>query len=368
MGSPDSSGGNAFCVVIPAYQPDERLVALVDQLRGGAGDAEGASANGSGTSLSLVVVDDGSVGCDDVFSQVEARGVPVIHFTHNRGKGAALKEGLGWAAREGFSLAVTADSDGQHTRDAILGVARCAEENPGCLVLGVRDVAQMPRRSRAGNTLTRTLFGMLYNVRLTDTQTGLRGIPLARIDQLLSLAGDRYEYEMNMLVHSGKLFGGIREVPIPTVYFESNSGSHFNAIRDGARVYKVLFGSMPKFLVVSLTSFLIDYSLFSAFLYSGGLSTVAATLSARAVSATYNYLMNRHWAFDNPGEHYTFWRYVVLSVALVAANSALMHLLVDVLGGPALVMKVLVECLLYVVSFTVQNNMALGAHGGRRRP
>lgn len=362
MNSPDS-GGRAFCVVIPAYQPDERLVALVDQLRAGSGSG-GA---GGGASMPVVVVDDGSVGCDNVFFQVEARGVPVIHFEHNRGKGAALKEGLGWAAREGFSLAVTADSDGQHTRDAILSVAHCAEDNPGCLVLGVRDVAQMPRRSRVGNTLTRALFGVLYNVRLTDTQTGLRGIPLARIDQLLSLAGDRYEYEMNMLVHASALFDGIREVPIPTVYFENNSGSHFSAIRDGARVYKVLFGSMPKFLVVSLTSFLIDYSLFSAFLYGGGFSTVAATLSARAISATYNYLMNRHWAFDNPGEHYTFWRYVVLSATLVAVNSALMHLFVDVLGGPALLMKVLVECLLYVASFTVQNNMALGAHEARRK-
>ena len=91
------SGGRAFCVVIPAYQPDDRLVSLVDQLRGGAGGAEGASADGSGTSLPLVVVDDGSEGCDQVFSRVEARGVPVIHFEHNRGKGAALKEGLGWA-------------------------------------------------------------------------------------------------------------------------------------------------------------------------------------------------------------------------------------------------------------------------------
>lgn len=362
MSLPDSAG-HAFCVVIPAYQPDERLVALVGQLREDSRGSNGTE--GAGLSLPVVVVDDGSVDCDQIFSQVEARGVPVIHFAHNRGKGAALKAGLDWAARQGFSLAVTADSDGQHTRDAILSVARCSEGNPGCLVLGARDVKQMPRRSRLGNTLTRTLFGMLYNVRLTDTQTGLRGIPLAHIDQLLSLTGDRYEYEMNMLVHADALFDGIREVPIPTVYFENNSGSHFNAIRDGARVYRVLFGSMPKFLVVSLTSFLIDYSLFSAFFY-GGLSTVASTLSARAISATYNYLMNGHWAFNNPGEHYTFWRYLALSATLVAVNSALMYLLVDVLGGPALAMKVLVECLLYVVSFTVQNNMALGAHGGKK--
>lgn len=362
MSLPDS-GGHAFCVVIPAYQPDERLVALVDQLRGSSRGSDGTEGANAGPSLPVVVVDDGSEGCDQVFSQVEACGVPVIHFERNRGKGAALKEGLRWAWRKGFSLAVTADSDGQHTRDAILGVARCAEDNPGCLVLGVRDVRQMPRRSRLGNTLTRTLFGILYNVHLTDTQTGLRGVPLDHTDQLLSLAGDRYEYEMNMLVHAGALFSGIREVPIPTVYFENNSGSHFSAIRDGARVYRVLFGSMPKFLVVSLTSFVIDYSLFSAFFYGGGFSTVAATLSARAISATYNYLMNRHWAFGNPGKHYTFWRYAVLSVALVTVNSVLMHLLVDVLGGPALVMKIVVECLLYVVSFTVQNNMALGAHG-----
>jgi putative flippase GtrA len=77
--------------------------------------------------------------------------------------------------------------------------------------------------------------------------------------------------------------------------------------------------------------------------------------------------MNKHWTFDNPGEHYTFGRYVILSTTIVAANSLLMHLLVDVWGGSALVMKIIVECLLYVVSFTVQNNMALGTHRTKKK-
>lgn len=97
----------------------------------------------------------------------------------------------------------------------------------------------------------------------------------------MGLAGDRYEYEMNMLVHADALFEGILEVPISTVYFGGNASSHFNAIKDGARIYKVLFGSMPKFLIASLASFTIDYSFFSGFYYAGGLSTVIATLSAR---------------------------------------------------------------------------------------
>lgn len=365
MRSPDAAECT-LCVVIPAYQPDERLVELVDQLHGIGQHPDSAAT--AGPSLPIVVVDDGSEACDEIFSRVEERGVPIIRFERNRGKGAALREGLRWAAHRGFSLAVTADSDGQHTRQAILDVARCAKENPGCLILGVRDIAQMPRRSRLGNTLARTLFGMLYNVHLTDTQTGLRGIPLEHIDQLAALRGDRYEYEMNMLVHAGTLFDGIREVPIPTVYFNDNSGSHFDAVKDGLRVCKALFGSMPKFLAVSLSSFAIDCSLFSAFYYGGGFAAVGATIAARAISATYNYLMNRHWAFSGSGEHYTFWRYVLLSSALLAVNSALMHLLVGILEGPALLMKIVVECLLYAVSFTVQNNMALGAHeDGKRR-
>ena len=108
MSLPDS-GGHAFCVVIPAYQPDERLVALVDQLRGSSRGSDGTEGASAGPSLPVVVVDDGSEGCDQVFSQVEACGVPVIHFERNRGKGAALKEGLRWAWCKGFSLAVTAD-------------------------------------------------------------------------------------------------------------------------------------------------------------------------------------------------------------------------------------------------------------------
>jgi len=221
-------------------------------------------------------------------------------------KALLSKKGLG-GPRARASLSQWLPIPMGNTHAAILNVAHCAQNNPGCLVLGIRDVKQMPRLSRLGNTLTRTLFGMLYNMRLTDTQTGLRGIPLAHIDQLVALAGDRYEYEMNMLVHADMLFEGILEVPISTVYFGGNTSSHFNAIKDGARIYKVLFGSMPKFLIASLASFAIDYSFFSGFYYAGGLSTVIATLSARAISATFNYLMNKHWAFDNPGRALHLW-------------------------------------------------------------
>jgi hypothetical protein len=63
----------------------------------------------------------------------------------------------------------------------------------------------IPLRSRLGNLLTRHAFALLTGARLADTQSGLRGIPRELIPRLLSLDGDRYEYEMNVTGRGGGL-------------------------------------------------------------------------------------------------------------------------------------------------------------------
>lgn len=341
-------------ILIPAYQPDERLTALVKELLA--------------QKLEVVVVNDGSTGCEAVFAALEELPCAVLHHPHNCGKGRALKTGFEWMGTHGFEAAVTADADGQHTAQDILRVAQAMEQAPGRLVLGARDVEQMPGRSRFGNSLTRKLFALLYSVRISDTQTGLRGVPLAgegRLEKLLAMEGERYEYEMNMLVFSAQTFDGIVEVPIETIYIGENESSHFRPIKDGMKIYSVLLRRFPRFLVSSLLSAALDYGLFAALYYLAFGNAALSTACARVVSAVFNYLVNKRVVFRSDSEYYTPLRYFGLAVVILALNAALMFVFADVLRFPAMLVKVLVECVLYCLSFIVQNNWA---HRGKKKP
>ncbi len=340
-------------VLIPAYEPDEKLLALAREL--------------SGKGLETVVVNDGSTTGLDVLEALDAEdGVTVLGYETNRGKGCALKLGLSYMTRQGFDAAVTADADGQHTPRDILRVMDALAREPEKLVLGMRDVAQMPPKSKTGNSLTRTLFRVLYGIDLQDTQTGLRGIPLrgANASRLLTLAGERYEYEMEMLIESPALFpAGVTELPIETVYIDDNRSSHFRPLRDGTKIYAVLFRRLPAFLLSSLLAFGVDYALFNVLYYivfGGRLVSAVSTVAARAVSGTCNYYVNRRLVFGGAGERYTFRNYWKLALAILAVNLAVMALLVDMLHLPAFAMKLLVETLMYLASFAVQNKWARG--------
>ena len=340
-------------VLIPAYQPDEKLLAL----------ARALSARG----LETVVVNDGSTTGVEVFDALDSvEGVTVLGYEANRGKGHALKMGFSHMAERGFDAAVTADADGQHTPEDIARVMDALAREPEKLVLGMRDVSQMPPKSKTGNSLTRTLFRVLYGIDLKDTQTGLRGVPLnaANTAALLALAGERYEYEMEMLIESPSLFpAGVTELPIETVYIDDNSSSHFRPLRDGAKIYAVLFRKLPAFLLSSLLAFGIDYALFNLLYYvvfGGKLLSAVSTVGARAVSGTCNYFINRRFVFGGAGERYTFWNYWKLALGILAVNLAVMYLLVDALRLPAFAMKLAVEALMYLVSFVVQNKWARG--------
>lgn len=231
---PSCTFPSKVAVVIPAWQPPEELVELVHSLQ-----HRGCNA--------ILVVDDGSCSdCQPVFQQI--RGLPevtVIRHEHNGGKGRALKTGIAHFLSDlpQFSGVVTADADGQHAADDIARVASTLTQQPKSLILGCRQPdPQMPLRSWFGNWLTRYVFRAVGGVMLTDTQTGLRAFPRELARELLSIDGERYEYEIAVLLHccrSGRL---PVEVPIRTIYREGNRSSHFRPVRDSFHIYRVIMG------------------------------------------------------------------------------------------------------------------------------
>ncbi len=210
-----------IAILIPAYQPDAKLLGLVDALRA--------------WFPHIVVVDDGSTEGRHVFDSIRDKVEALLVHPANRGKGAALKTGLAWIRAHLPEIAgvVTADADGQHRPEDIRRVAEETATQKGGLVLGVRTFeGPVPFRSRWGNGWTRLLFRMLTGLSLRDTQTGLRGIPADLLERVAALSGDRYEYETRMLVDARHHASPPLQVPIKTVYLEGNKASHYRPFRD----------------------------------------------------------------------------------------------------------------------------------------
>ena len=332
-----------IAVLIPAYKPDRRLNQLVDDLL-----AAGFN--------NLVVVDDGGgEPYREIFNDLQGKAHVLVHEV-NRGKGAALKTGLAHIMKTPGVSVVTADSDGQHTPADVAKIADVLIAKPDALVLGVRDKSQMPPRSKAGNTLTCGVFGLTTGLWISDTQTGLRGLPASSLEPFSTLEGDRYEYEMNMLIDAAKRRIKVEEVKIETIYIDNNAGSHFNAVKDGLRIYKLLFRQVGAFMGSSLLSAGVDYVMFLLLRWLIPDITLIAVFGARAVSSLVNYFVNRDVVFKAKNDHGSFLRYYLL----VAAIALLNYLGIMLLKGvcvPELLAKILMDIVLFVVSYRVQNKL-----------
>ena len=224
-----------IALVIPVCDPDaERFPALVRRLRE--------------DFTHVVVVDDGSAQGREAFDAVCGDVDALLVHEVNRGKGAALRTAFAWV-RENLPHAVgvvTVDGDGQHDPADVRRVAEKLARDPnGGIVLGVRTFAgDVPFRSKLGNFWTRGLFRLLTGLAVSDTQTGLRGIPIALLPRLLAIPGDRYEYEIRMLADARRHPAPPREVPVRTIYLDGNAASHYRPLRDTFRTQLALWGSL----------------------------------------------------------------------------------------------------------------------------
>jgi glycosyltransferase involved in cell wall biosynthesis len=222
----------AIVALIPAFKPDRLLVDLVGDLL-----ARGFR--------SIIVVDDGSPPeSTRVFEELAALpGCTLLRHGVNRGKGRAIKTGLAYFLERHPAAAgvVTVDADGQHRPKDVVLVAESFLAAPDAFVIGSRKLApHTPWRSRFGNRLTRRVFRWVAGVQLADTQSGLRCFSRAIVPRLLALAGERYEYEMQVLAACPKMSLPFREVEIETVYFAGNPSSHFNPVVDSLKIYALL--------------------------------------------------------------------------------------------------------------------------------
>ena len=338
-------------VIIPSYEPDGKLPALLQEL------SDGGFEN-------IIIVDDGSgEAYKSIFYEADSfSSVTLLHHAVNMGKGRALKTAFDYVLCHFPDAigAITADSDGQHSPECIRACAEALIENPGALIMGCRsfDGDDVPARSQFGNKLTRRVMKYLVGVSVSDTQTGLRGISASFMKSLLTLKGERFEFETNMLMETKKLGIQIIEVPIKTIYIEDNRTSHFNPIKDSIRIY-MTFG---KFLFSSLSSSVLDLCLFSIFcallkgrdLHMLNYITLSTVL-ARVLSAAYNYMINYKLVFESRGSLIkTLSRYVLLAVCQMSLSALLVNIIYPYIGGFETFVKIPVDIMLFFLSYVIQ--------------
>lgn len=341
-----------YGILMPAYRPEPEMLEYLRGLR----------ARWDGL---ILLIDDGS-GPEyrERFQAAEQLGAVVCRQEPNCGKGAAIKLGLAWCMEHRPELAgvVTVDCDGQHSLEDVENVLAAMERSPGALILGCRSFgAGTPARSQIGNRMTAAAMKAFYGISLEDTQTGLRGLPAAWFPALLALSGQRYEYELNMLIAARR--EGIRmvTVPIRTVYFNDNEGSHYRPVRDSLRIFRVICRGLIQYGLSSTLSALVDvgiYALLVKFVFVGAILSeriFLAAVIARILSSLVNYNCNRQLPYvQNRRLFPTFVRYYALWSVQLFASFGLVWLGCRYLGMDELAAKLAADLLLAAISYQVQ--------------
>ncbi|HET8816414.1 MAG TPA: bifunctional glycosyltransferase family 2/GtrA family protein [Pseudidiomarina sp.] len=333
-------------IIIPALDPDQRLVELVTDLLRTYGH----------TFQHLVVVNDGSKQIEAFQELTGFDAVTLLEHDENRGKGAALKTAMKWILGQSITAvgAVTADADGQHRPHDIARVAQQLCQKPDTLWLGGRcfDGNHVPLRSRIGNRFSRFMFRFGLGVDVEDTQTGLRGIPFAVLPALLESDSDHYEFELDMLMFTKRMQFPIDSISIETVYENNNEVSHFRPLIDSMMIYRKFI----KFSGVSIISAFIDYGVF-ALIYAFSGEILAAIAGARVLSGVFNFTANRQWVFQRGGQlRWDAAKYTSLAIALVLLNYAFTKGLLLV-GVTPFIGKPLSEFAVFLISYKLQKKL-----------
>ncbi len=334
--------------IIPAYNPDEMLLKLVPGLLEQGIDY-------------IIIVNDGSENQTlKIFRQLGEYATILTHEV-NKGKGAAIKTALQFLEKSNLDIQsiVLLDADGQHRPEDAARLLKTVQGTDSGLVLGVRQFkGKIPFRSLFGNTVTKYVFRIVSGKWVSDTQTGLRAFSKDMVPMLLKIDGERYEYEMNVLLACAKNHVLITEVPIATIYHdEKNTCSHFRTIRDSMRIY----GNLLAFSGTSFLSFLLDYLLFFLlvpvfqFGFRNDHAVILGNIAARIISGAFNYYLNSTFIFRCRENRYkTMAGYIMLAGLILFLNTVILYCLYDYFGLNKAVAKLLTELLLFVISFTVQ--------------
>ncbi len=235
--APPAARSDPFtCVVIPCHNVEEFC-----------GQAVAEAARYADR---VIAVDDGSTDGTHLklLEAAKTGKVRVIKFPENRGKGAALLEGMRTALKEtACDLVLTMDGDMTHRPGDIPAFKRAWSEG-GEFIIGYRSPSgKVPLRRRLGDNIINSFVRLFLNKGVIDSRSGFRGFSrdcAAAMINSPAVRGSRYETEIDMISEALKGNWRLAQVEIPAIYIEGNKKASFRPVADSYRMTKTLMLNM----------------------------------------------------------------------------------------------------------------------------
>ncbi len=339
--------------IIPAYEPDSKLIKYVkDMLKK--------------NFCEILIINDGSnIDKKHIFDELsKIKKCKVLHHEKNMGKGKALKTAFTYVInhKKNVDIVITADADGQHLVSDVYKMYKSAYKSQNDFILGVRSFDKnTPLRSMIGNKISTVLIKILHNINLKDTQTGLRLFRKNHLKWLEKIKGNRFEYELNVLLESKKENIKFSEVPIKTVYINDNKSSHFKPVKDAFRIFMQLIKGSKLYAASSLLSAGIDILLFTLLtlvfnnIYAAFVTITLSTGVSRIISSLVNYNLNLRIFTNNKNmnvssviRYYVLWStQLIFSILLVSYFST--YVVINMV-----LTKIIIDTVLFIISYQVQ--------------
>lgn len=218
------------CIIIPVYNHAEALKPVVARL--------------AVLNMPCILVNDGSEQqCSEQLRQMSEQHswLSLLQHTQNRGKGAAVCDGLRAAHAQGYSHALQVDADGQHELDDLPAFLEAAANASSKVITGRRTSINAPSSRKYGRMLTDGLVWLeMLSTSVHDSMCGYRVYPLHETAAFLARAsvGQRMDFDTDILVRLYWYGLDIEEVNT-TVTYADDIPSHFRMFRDNARMTKM---------------------------------------------------------------------------------------------------------------------------------
>ena len=217
-------------IVIPVFNPNSELVKLIINL----------TKNYKIKASNIIVINDHSnkKKIENIFENIKKIGCKIINNDNNKGKGASIKLALIFAKQNNIKSITFADGDGQHTPKDIVSIYKIGNKNKK-FIIGERNFNHAPILNKFSNYISNYLFNNITNLKLNDTQCGLRYISEQHYDILLKITENKFDFELVSLFQLFKNNYSIQTIKIQTVYFKYKYTSHFKKISDTLSIFKI---------------------------------------------------------------------------------------------------------------------------------
>lgn len=222
-----TTSSKSHFVIIPSYNPGPKVyetVRMARQYWSPVWVVIDGSTDGSETTLNAMALED--------------TGLRVIHLPRNKGKGAAVLHGLNLASAEGYTHALTMDSDGQHPPDLIPAFMAESIKQPDAMILGkpIFDTSAPNIRVQG-----RKLSNWWANLEtlwagIGDSLFGFRVYPIEPLRKVMRYQPWMRHFDFDPEAAIRLSWRGVKVVNLaaPVRYFSIDEGgvSHFRYLRD----------------------------------------------------------------------------------------------------------------------------------------